>query len=196
MATSWVEICNLGLSALGSQPITAFPPTDVSQNAKLAQACYQMLADKLLTAHDWACAEARQALDALTAAPADTDWKYQFQQPIDCLKVRGISPKAADYVRTGRLILCNEPAITLIYTCKITDPTLLDPAVAAAIGALIAYHLTYKIAQKRELRQDMRVAFREAFIEAEWADEKGKKKVSDSLPTTNRLQDQRLEEIG
>jgi hypothetical protein len=37
---------------------------------------------------------------------------------------------------------------------------------------------------------------RAMILEAIWADEHGKKKVSEGLPTTNVLQDQRLEEIG
>jgi hypothetical protein len=195
MATSWVEICNLALTALGSQPITAFPPTDVSQNARLAQACYLMLAELVLTSHDWGCAEARQALNADSTAPDDPEWSYQFQLPIDWLKTRGVSPEA-DYVRSGRFILCNESSITLIYTRKITDPTELDAQLAAAIGARIGQHLCPKIVQDKQLKQLMIAECRAMILEAIWADEHGKKKVSEGLPTTNVLQDQRLEEIG
>lgn len=195
MATSWVEICNLGLTALGSQPITAFPPTDVSQNARLAQACYLMLAELVLTSHDWGCAEARQALNADSTPPDDPEWTYQFQLPIDWLKTRGVSPKT-DYLRSGSKILCNESSITLIYTRKMTDPTLINAQLAAAIGARIAQHLVPKIVQDKELKRLMIAECKAMILEAVWADEHRKKRVSEGLPTTNMLQDQRLEEIG
>jgi hypothetical protein len=195
MATSWVEVCNLALTALGSQPITAFPPTDDSQAAKLAQACYQMLADEVLSAADFACAETRQALNADTTAPEDPEWTYQFQLPIDCLHVRGVSP-ATDYVRSGNMLLCNEVSITLVYTRKLTDPTLLDSHVGSAIAARIAMHLAPKIVQKMDFTRMMIAAYDRALLEARMADAKGKRKVSGSGRTANVLLDQRVEEIG
>ena len=187
MATSWVEVCNLAL--------TAFPPTDDSQAAKLAQACYQMLADEVLSAADFACAETRQALNADTTAPEDPEWTYQFQLPIDCLHVRGVSP-ATDYVRSGNMLLCNEVSITLVYTRKLTDPTLLDSHVGSAIAARIAMHLAPKIVQKMDFTRMMIAAYDRALLEARMADAKGKRKVSGSGRTANVLLDQRVEEIG
>ncbi len=195
MATSWVEICNLGLTALGSQPISAFPPTDISQNAKLTQACYQMLAEEVLAAADFACAEWRQRLAAGTSPSEDPEWTYQFQLPIDCLHIRRVSPTGTEYERSGNQLYCNEASPTLIYTRKITDPTLLDAHVANAIGARIAMHLAPKIVQKMDFTKLMIAAYDRALMEAKIA-EKGKKRVSDSWPTSNRLPDERVEEIG
>jgi hypothetical protein len=195
MATSWVEVCNLAFTALGSQPITAFPPTDVSQNAKLAQACYQELADGVLSSADFACAEWRQSLAAGTTPSEDPEWTYQFQLPLDFLRLRRISPSEATYERSGNQLFCNEASPTLIYTRKITDPTLLDALVAAAIGARIAWHLAPKIVQKTAFTQDMKNTYFGLLLEASMA-EKGKKKVDEGTQTTNVLQEQSVEEIG
>ncbi len=195
MATSWVEICNLAFSALGSQPISDFPPQDVSQNAKLAAACYRALVDEVLAAADFACAEWRQRLAAGTTPSEDPEWTYQFQLPVDWLHIRRVSPTGTEYERSGNQLFCNCASPTLIYTRKITDPTLLDAHVVTAIGARIAWHLAPKVVQKREFTQDMKNTYFQLLLEARMA-EKGKKKVSDGRPTSNLLLEERVEEIG
>lgn len=196
MATSWVEICNLAFTALGSQPISDFPPLDVSQNAKLALACYQSLAYEVLAAADFGCAEWRQALAAGTTPSEDPEWTYQFPLPVDCLHVRRLSPTGTEYERSGNQLYCNEASPTLIYTRKITDPTLLDAQVATAIGARIAWHLAPKIVQKPEFAEQMRTNYFLLLLEARMADARGKKRVDPTGRTTNLLPDQSVEEIG
>ncbi len=195
MATSWVEICNLAFTALGTALISAFPPTDVSINAKRAAGCYQALVDEVLAAADFACAEWRQGLAAGTTPSEDPEWTYQFQLPIDCLHIRRVSPTGTEYERSGNQLYCNEASPTLIYTRKVTDPTLLDAHVATAIGARLAWHLAPVIVQKREFTTDMKTTYFQLLLEARIA-EKGKKKVSDGRPTSNLLPDERVEEIG
>lgn len=173
MATSWVEICNLALVSLGSQPITQL--TEESNNARLCNGSYRLMADEVLCEHEWACAETRQDLNPLSTPPSGVLWYYQFQLPVSplCLKIRRLDPEA-DYVREGNVILCNEAAITLVYTYQVLDPTLLDPLLVGAIAARLAYHLAPKIVQRPDLTAAKKTDYEFALAKAKWADNYGK----------------------
>jgi hypothetical protein len=193
MATSWVEICNLALVSLGSQPITQL--AEDSNNARLCNGSYRLLADEVLCEHEWGCATMRQDLNALSVAPSGTTWAYQFQLPVSplCLKIRKLDP-TADYLREGGVILCNESAITLVYTYQVVDPTVLDPMLVAAIAARIALHLAPKIVQRDSVTASKANDYEKALIKAKWADNYGKS--SGSAPTiADPLSDENLEDV-
>lgn len=174
MASSWVEICNLALIELGSNTIAQF---DESTNGRLCGKYYRQAVDEVLTEHEFACAEKRQALNSLAEDPEDENWSYQYQLPVDHLKTRGVSPDSP-YDESGGVILSNEDELTLIYTYQVTDPKLLKPHVVNAIAWNLAHKLSPKIQQKSIGRTDYEAKAERALLKARWAERKTKRSTS------------------
>lgn len=187
MAASWVAICNRALIRLGTKTIVQLDPP-LEHNAELCNEVYRDCADEVLTDHEFACAKKRQALNPLAAAPAGVLWAYQYQLPVDFLKLREVDP-ASDYQREGDVVLSNESALTVVYSYQVTDPTALDVLVRKAISASIAVALAGKVVQHPDLRfiQTLEGEYERAAIRAKWAERKNK-----SVTEIDELADQTL----
>jgi len=192
MAASWVEICNLGLIALGSQPIASL--TEGSNNANLLAASYRALIDEVTVEHEWACAGMRQAINPLSDAPDGDEYGYQYQLPVSpmCLKIRGVDPDSP-YEQMGDKLLSNEDQLTLIFTAQITNPTLIPPLLTRAMGMKVAEFLAPKIAQNNTLTQLMQAKYEAALLKAMWADNRGKRRRDED--TAGSEERQRIDEV-
>ena len=180
MATSWVEICNLGLIHLGAETITQLVPP-LTNNAQLCNAVYRGAADEVLCEHEFACAEKRQDLNRLTAEPDSVLWHYQYQLPVDFLKIREVDPDSP-YRREAEVVLSNEGVLTLVYTYQVTNPKSLDTHVARAVAAKIGLILAPKIVHKDTFTNYMEGVYERALLKARWAElHKEKKQEVDLL---------------
>lgn len=188
MATSWVEICNLALISLGAKTITQLEPPEDTNNAQLCKAIYRGAVDEVLGEHEFACAEARQDLNKLTAEPEGVLWHFQYRLPVNFLKIRSVDPDSP-YERSGSVILSNEEALTLVYTYRVTNPQSLDAHVGRAISAKIAFILAPKIVQRDKFTVYMEGQYERALMKARWAEIKKKKKQDADLLSDQSLPD-------
>lgn len=127
---------------------------------------------ELLEAYPWAMATKRAALPALANAPA-FGWSYQYQMPVDCLRVLPLAEEGAldgapiPYATEGRLILTDAAApLKIRYIKDETDATQFTPTFARALASLLALYaatnitakVSYKDIARRSFDDAMRVA--------------------------------------
>lgn len=157
---SEVDICNLGLSWLGRNPITSL--TEDSEAAQLCNVNYSRLRDACLESVDWTFAQRRRRLTPVVDAP---EWGYsaKFLIPAGWLKLNYVgntdrieedTPVHA-WVREGSYILANETALYVRATDQVTDPEEFSPLFAFTLGAYIASQLAIALTGSRGLMQDM-----------------------------------------
>lgn len=152
--TSIVSICNLALSNLGKDNISALG--DAGAEARAARQFYDQTLDTLLQAYPWRFAGKTEALAQITNTEAGK-WLYAYQRPNDCLKVRWIRPQysvddpcgqsmqeeiANPYEVEGEAIFCHLSPAFLRYTRRMTDPTKFSPLFVEALS----WHLAVRFA--------------------------------------------------
>jgi hypothetical protein len=153
VSTSDVEICNL---ALGRVKVTReiVSLTEGTTEANQCQRFYEHARDNVLRDFAWGFATRYRAL-ALVADSPNTEWRYAYRWPADCLAPRYLvtgvrndpapPPFEVGSDATGKLIFTDMGQAMLKYTATITDPVQFAPdfadAVAWRIGTDIAIPL-------------------------------------------------------
>lgn len=140
---SVISICNSSLIKLGANTITAL--TETSKEARLCNAQFETVRDRLLQSHPWNNAIKRIALSKLAEEPA-FEYSAQFSLPADYLRVLKVYPKV-DYVIEGDRLLCNTDSISIRYIHKATDPSKYTPRFAEALAYELGKELCYALIQ-------------------------------------------------
>lgn len=148
-----VDIVNIALSHLGDEAeVISISPPDATIQATQAGRFFPIARDRLLEAHPWTFAIARQAL-ALVVAPAPSEWLYAYALPNQCLKPRAVYNATAlddsasdDFIvesdADGNLVLyTNTVNAVLRYTRVVEDTTKFTPGATAALSRLLAHYL-------------------------------------------------------
>ena len=149
MATSDVEVINLGLQKLGAARITAL--SDDSTNAREAGACYVRLRDAELRRHNWNFARKRVTL-APSAVDPDFDYDYAFPLPSDCLRllppaVNGFDWRIESHEGQSSILTNDGDSLEINYIFRVTDPTKFDALFDEMLACRIADHLCEKLTQ-------------------------------------------------
>lgn len=161
MAATEVQICNLALSNLGVSTLLSSLSED-SNEARVCNVWYEQTRDAVLQDFPWNFCKRRVSLAEVSEDPA-TDWGYVYAYPIDCLAVRALTlagmrkPRndqriefEVAYNGSQRVIYTDQYQAELIYTAKVTDPSIFDPlftiALSWALAAAIAPSLVGQIA--------------------------------------------------
>jgi hypothetical protein len=150
--SSEIDICNLALAHLGdTATVSSIDPPEGSAQAEHCARFYPIARDSLLEMHPWSFATKR-ALLALTTSPS-WNWMFAYAQPNDALNLLSVLPDLAssddptqefdsEVDDSGNeIILTNQETASLIYSCRITDPTKFSPLFTDALGWLLASHL-------------------------------------------------------
>lgn len=156
MATQ-LSICNSALMRLGAEPITAL--TDNNKRAKLCNAHYPIIKQKLLYEHPWKFAIKRESLVAETDIPV-FGFDHKFTLPFDYLRaifeVNGehVDEMPHEWQREGEFILANDDTIFLRYIADV-DEELFSPSFAEALSFYLAYELSYTMVQSASYREQL-----------------------------------------
>jgi hypothetical protein len=141
-----VSICNLALTNLGADRITAL--SDNSENARRLTAIYDACLEDVLRSHPWNFAIIRQQLALLSSTPV-FGYEYEFQLPGDCLRVVEVSDGTnliTDFKIEGRKLLASNNSVSIKYIGNITDPNQYTSqfifVFASRLAAEIAYAVT------------------------------------------------------
>lgn len=109
-----VEICNLALGYLGTNPIVAL--ADATTEARLCTTFYGPVKKSLLAERNWTFA-GRTWTATPAAAPTHATWTAAYAVPADCLRVHRIDDGEGRYdiewERIGASILTDYEAATL-----------------------------------------------------------------------------------
>lgn len=152
---SIVDICNLGLLALGQSKINAL--TDNRKAAILCNQRYDQIRREVLRAHPWSFAVKRGQLPAASTQPLFGNGTA-FTLPSDWIRnfIGKEEMNRRGWAIEGRQLLCRESApLNLVYICDCTDTTIFDPLFVAALGYGIAAELAIPLTQDRGLKSQM-----------------------------------------
>lgn len=166
--SSIVSICNLALSNLGKENISAL--TDAGAEAKACNQFYDHVRDTLLQVYPWSFAGKTASLAEVTNDKAG-QWRYAYRRPTDCLKVRYLRPQYVaddpnDYSSAqsdafgfaheieGQTIYCDLSPAFLRYTYRNTDPTKYSTMFIEAMSWHLAVRMAMPLTRDPKMRAD------------------------------------------
>lgn len=149
---SYVAMISSSLQAFGGDIITSL--SEDSDAAKHANLIYEDVRDAVLRAGNWNFAEEYAQPATLATAPL-FKWTKAFRLPTDpyCLKVKEVlsGDVPIDFKVQGRKLLTDYASINLIYTARITDPTVFDALFVQAYEARLSAELAFNISGDKGL---------------------------------------------
>lgn len=143
MVASDTSICNLALGYLGAARILSLD--EASPEAKACALHYTQTRDEVLRSHRWNFAIARGGFSRLSEPPA-FGWAFQYQLPVECLRVLQVNGYAEDEapdnweIEGGRL-LCDADSVQVKYLRQVNDGNLFDPLFVEALALKLASRL-------------------------------------------------------
>lgn len=146
---SQVEICNLAMTVLGADRITAL--TDNTENARRLTAIYDSCLEDVLRAHPWNFTITRLKLSLLGSTPA-FGYSYEFQLPSDCLRVVEVSDGnnvLTDFKIEGRKLLLDYTDVYIKYIANVTDPNQYTSQFIFVLSSRLAAELAYAITNNK-----------------------------------------------
>ena len=151
--SSIVEICNMGLTLIGDQVITAL--SDSNDRAKVATLHYEPTRDAVLRAHPWGFAKTRVELAQAAGSP-DFGYEYHFTLPTDpkCLRVLSLEedyPGQIPYSVEGRKLLCDESDVSILYIAQIVDSGVFDSLFTDTLAARLAWNFAMALSKQKTL---------------------------------------------
>ncbi len=180
--SSAVAICNLALSNIGKYNISSL--NEPTAEARACNQFYDLTRDLLLQSYPWRFAGKTRALSAL-ANPEAGKWRYAYQRPNDCLKVRWLRPNYSEadpcfqteqeemanhYEIEQETIYTNIETAFLRYTSRITDPSKFAPLFVDALAWHLATRLAMPLTRDVKQRQGAYEVARAMQAMAEMAD--------------------------
>lgn len=163
---SEVQICNVGLIALGESTITAL--TDNVKAARLCNTIYHDKRDALLRSFDWKFAMKRSTLAPDVAVP-EYEWDHQFTLPAACLRLLEVYPSYVPYRVEKNKILCNETVLYIKYIYQVTDTTEMDSTFREALSAMIAKELAIPLTDSQRKSEAMEALYEVKLGDARFA---------------------------
>jgi hypothetical protein len=164
---STVDICNRALQKLGHTKITSLD--DDVKAARESQRAYALVRDAVFRDHPWNCLLRRASLAALSEAPA-WGFAYQYQLPVDCLRVVEVEA-ACDWRVEGRRVLSDAGApLNILYIRQEDDPEQYDLLLVEALAGRLAAELAEALTQSNTKKEMGERAYLETLAQARRAD--------------------------
>lgn len=144
-----VSICNLALTVLGADRITAM--SDNSENARRLTAIYDYCLEDVLRSHPWNFAIVRQQLARLSTTPV-FGYDYEFQLPGDCLRVVEVNDGTnliTDFKIEGRKLLSSNDSVLVKFIAKISDPNQFTSQFIFVFSSRLASEIAYAVTNNK-----------------------------------------------
>lgn len=143
-----VSICNSALIKLGTDPISSL--TENTKNARLCNARFPMLRNKVLEDHPWSFATKTVSM-APVSGVTPTDWTYAYQMPGDFLKMIRGETWDAEFDTIGGYLVSDDNPFIIKYIWKNTNAGLYSYSFAECLSWRIAADLAYAITNSKEV---------------------------------------------
>lgn len=138
---SAITICSNALLLLAHPSINSFD--EIGAGATLSKSLYPNTYRLFLSASNWNFATKTKRLSMLVGKPLNTDYQYQYQLPLDVLRINSTNP-ISNYAIEGDKLLTNSKDLFLEYQGVIDEVNL--PATAVeALQNLMASKLAYPL---------------------------------------------------
>ena len=160
--TSEVSICNLALSWLGTNPITAL--TDDTVEAKQCQANYEPARDATIEDRNWTFAIERLILTPMIDTPT-FGYSHQFLIPARVLRVISVSDGSAsgsnvmgteiDWQKEKNAIVANTSTVYVKAVVQEKDPARYPPSYVQALAARLAAEMAMPLTHSNAMLDRM-----------------------------------------
>lgn len=142
---SAVDIANSALTKCGAELINSF--TEASEAARVINANYEAVRDRVLRMHPWNSVTTRQQLAPLSETPP-WGFEYAYSLPADCLRVLEIDAYGRQWrVEGGKILTDIGPVLNVRFIRRETDPNLYDSLLADAVSTRLAYEIVERLTQ-------------------------------------------------
>lgn len=163
---SEVDICNMALTNIGAEGITAL--TEPGPEARACSRYYAHTRDMLLQSYAWRWAQKTQSLGEIPNTK-EGRWSHAYSIPNDCLKIISIRPpygneyeahdhenlaERARYELEGNTLYTHGSPILLRYIYRVTDPAKFSPLFTDALSWHLAVRLAMPITRDPKMRAD------------------------------------------
>lgn len=161
MATSPItdiKICNFALTELHASLISAFPPTETTNEATLCDLYYATARNFVLADHPWSFAIRRLGTQATLATAPEWGFKRAYAYPPDALRLLQLEDPFDEYQvelsSAGTKIIVSDVNLAkLKYIKEVTDPQLFSPQFAFALAKFLKHLLAGPLTGSRELAE-------------------------------------------
>lgn len=157
-----VQNINLGLSKIASSRVARIDPATTPLEKYMA-INYPQWRRAELTKRRWVFAKVEEYQLTLNATLTDTEKKYKYVLPIDCL--RPIRNKTTEWVQRGRYIYSSQSSLKIDYIKNVSeaeDDPLFTEVLACKIAFESAEYVTQSTAKKESAKDDYKTAVAEA----------------------------------
>lgn len=170
MASSEVEICNLGLARIGHTKFIS-SLDDSTPEGRVSKNLYTQARDATLGAAQWPFAQKRADLSELSLTR--DGWAFVYAMPVDCLVAREIwsgnrnarrdelVPYAIEYDPSAKnIILSDVEDASLIYTARIENVFLYPPHFIEALAWRLGGDFALALALRPDVESLARARYR------------------------------------
>lgn len=168
MATSEVEICNLGLGSAFCNSISSLQGS--SRASEVSRQWYAHCRDLLLSGYNWNFNQIRRSL-AVSSEELNGDWAYAYELPTNCLQpvrifnVNRNSNKLIPFTVEAKrdtdekVLYTDEAEAILVYRKKITDVRMFSPSFVEAMSQFLGSKFALQIKQDSNQSNILMTAF-------------------------------------
>lgn len=149
---SEVDICNMGLSRIGEDPIISL--TEDSKAARNCNLIYSDVRDSVLREHPWNFAVKRVELALLLTTP-EFEFDFEHQLPSDCIRVMKTDDDLTPFRIEGSKLLSNNSSVKIEYIARISDTTQFDTLFTDAFADRLGADLAFNLSDNNALSQFM-----------------------------------------
>lgn len=174
---SKTEICNLAISHLGIGKEIANIDTERTQEANACKRFFETARDATLKDFHWSFATKIVTLNLIEENP-NSEWKFSYRYPIDCVQSRRIvsgyknenrqqrTPYKISKDNAGKVIYTDKETAELEFTSRVTDPAFYPEDFVMAFSFRLAAYVAPRLTKGDpfKLKNDMLAQY-EAEIE-------------------------------
>jgi hypothetical protein len=155
MATSKVQIANLGLMHVGGNSITSL--TENTNEARAINQVYDLVRDAVLADHPWNFA-VKRIIPGLDGTTPVYGFSYRFDLPTDYIRLVEIEDNPP-YKISGQFIECDSSVIKIKYIAENDMPTEYDFPFVMAFGLRLGATIAERLTQSSKLAKDLLEAY-------------------------------------
>ena len=143
------NICNMSLTLLGADRIVSLSDT-TDKNSRECDAVFSLIRDDVLTDHAWSFAQKRVALvvSSTDVVWTDDNVSIAYDLPTDFLQLNFVNQRGALVKIEGSQLLSDTSSLEILYTFRLTDPTIYQPKFVQAFAGRLAAELAIAITGK------------------------------------------------
>lgn len=169
MSVSVVDICNFGLANLGEEgTITSL--TEDSKAARLCNLRFNSIRDFVLRDHPWNCAIKQLQLAQISSTPV-FGYNYQYQLPVECLRVLRVDEDNEEKWRIiGRTLHTDLSTVKAEYIYRVEDTNEFDAQLIEAIAARLSMLLAIPITDSESRLKSMSNLYKSILVSARGVD--------------------------